>query len=253
MVWTYLRSCYKFTMRVYIGGVERHFPARWFFCKPGALPFPFSHGAESSPYLDNYETNEAWGEITPYPTDPLSNVFRGLDRGLNPGYPGKCYVGDPQWFVDGMLPAGILDGPPPPLDPCCHIPPVVATGGLLIGGTAVPFQPIIGPCSGCIGGNAPPAFRIIASGGTGDFVGMNGTWPVTTPGPCFFLETTAGIQAQVNVGIGFGSFAQLFDAGRRSVVAWGKAPPWNCFQQTGGWTITNQIGTGTPPVITVGP
>ena len=35
-VWTYLRACYGFNMRVWIGGVETIFPAHWFFCDEGA-------------------------------------------------------------------------------------------------------------------------------------------------------------------------------------------------------------------------
>lgn len=137
MIWTYLRSCYGWTMRLYIGGQERHVPARWFFCLPSALEFPFVHGAEASPWLANYEDNPVWGEITPYPRDPASNLHSTLDRGRNPGYPGLCYVGDPQWFVDGMLPANIEDGPIPPFPSCCFPGPVVTSGGLVLGGSAV--------------------------------------------------------------------------------------------------------------------
>ncbi len=102
-------------MRVWIGGVETLLPARWFFCDADALPFPGEHGAEASPWLKQYEVNDDWGEVA----EP-----RTLDRGINPGYPGQCHVGDPQWFVDGHLPADFATYTAPVLTPCCgYIPP----------------------------------------------------------------------------------------------------------------------------------
>lgn len=115
MIWTYLRSCYGFDMRVYVGGVEKIYPARWFFCDPDALPFPSPHGAEASPWLKDWEKNESWGEV---------GTKRTLDRGINPGYPGQCFVGDPQWFIDGQVPAEIAVYVPPVVTPCCgYVPP----------------------------------------------------------------------------------------------------------------------------------
>lgn len=102
-------------MRVWIGGVETLLPARWFFCPPDALPFPGAHGCEASPWLKDNEVNDDWGEVA---------GKKILDRGINPGYLGQCNVGDPQWFVDGQLPADFATFRPAVLTPCCgHIPP----------------------------------------------------------------------------------------------------------------------------------
>lgn len=116
MAWTWLRSCYKFDMRLTVGGIEGIYPARWFFCDPDAQWFPSPHGAEASPWLKSFETNNDWGEVAGQ---------KGLDKGINPGYPGTCFVGDPQWFLDGNLPEDLTNRPPPCPPPCCgYLPPV---------------------------------------------------------------------------------------------------------------------------------
>jgi hypothetical protein len=115
MAWTWLRSCYGFNMRVWVGGQETIYPARWFFCDPNAQWFPSPHGAEANPWLKQYEVNEAWGD---------DGTLKKLDRGINPGYPGQCFVGDPQWFIDGRLPAAISKYIQPVITPCCeYVPP----------------------------------------------------------------------------------------------------------------------------------
>lgn len=146
-------------MRIFIGGIPYIFPARWFFCNPGAKVFPGGHGCEASPWLSNYERNDAWGEVTPYPTDPGASYSRGLDRGQNPGYAGQCFVGDPSWFVDGELPADILSRPTFSLPPCCFVPPVESQGGLCVTGTAVASGPFGASSVGglAIGGTALPS------------------------------------------------------------------------------------------------
>jgi hypothetical protein len=176
MVWTYLRSCYSFTMRLYIGGVETHFPARFYWCLSTAKLFPFAHGCESSVWLKNYEINDQWGEVTPYPTDSRSFTLRGLDRGLNPGYPGLCFIGQDSWFVDGMLPAGILDGPIPPMPVCCRPPPAKATGGLILGGSAIPTgrRGAVGRGGLILGGAARGGGPVGAAGSGGIVVGGRG-------------------------------------------------------------------------------
>jgi hypothetical protein len=176
MIWTYLRSCYKFTMRVFIGGQERLFPARWYFCLPGAKYFPCPHGGESSVWLKNYERNDAWGEVTPYPTDPNADDIRGLDRGLNPGYPGQSFVGQFQWFVDGMLPADVLSGPAPPMCTDCLPPPAVAAGGLVFGGQGLASGSTFGFGSGGLvfGGQGLGSGSAFGSGSGGLVMGGSG-------------------------------------------------------------------------------
>lgn len=138
MIWTYLRSCYSFYMRLYIGGRETVVPARWLFCAPGAKYFPSPHGGEASVWLQNFEVNREWGEVTPWPQDPIPpTTWRILDRGINPGYAGLCYVGERQWFNDGRLPADILSRPVTPFPECCFPTPAVSGGGIVIGGTAL--------------------------------------------------------------------------------------------------------------------
>lgn len=173
MIWTWLRSCYRFKMRVFVGGVERIFPARWFWCMPGAQVFPGAHGAEASPWLKNYEVNYDWGEVTPYPTDYDGTYIRGLDRGLNPGYPGQCFVGQPGWFIDGRLPAGITDGAPPPYPACCRPAAGVGAGGLVLGGSAVGVGPPAAVAKGglVLGGSAVGQGPTQARGGGGLVLG----------------------------------------------------------------------------------
>lgn len=165
MIWTYLRSCYTFTMRVWIGDQEVTVPARWFFTAPHAKLFPSPHGGEASPWLKMGEVNEAWGEVTPYPTDPASEVYRGLDRGINPGYAGQCYVGERQWFNDGRLPADILTRPPLPWPDCCRPATVSSSGGIVLGGTAIASR-AGGPTYQTVGG--------LVLGGTAGATGQRG-------------------------------------------------------------------------------
>lgn len=114
MAWTWLRACYNFNLRLFVGGVERVYPARWFFCDPDAQWFPSPHGAEASPWLKQYEVNLDWGD---------DGTLKKLDRGINPGYPGRCFVGDPQWFIDGQVPASLSTYQTPIITPCCgHVP-----------------------------------------------------------------------------------------------------------------------------------
>lgn len=132
MVWTWLRSCYPFTMRLFIDGVETEVPARWFYTVPGAKQFPFPHGCEASAWLTRHEVNPYWGEVTPYPLDPEALDSRHTDRGQNPGYQGQCYVGQDSWFIDGQLPA--FSSPPDPLPECCFRAPATSAGGLVLSG-----------------------------------------------------------------------------------------------------------------------
>lgn len=149
MVMEHLRACYTFTMRLYIGGQQMTFPARWYWALPNALPWQGQHGAEASVWLQNADVNPGWGEVTPYPQDPNAASIRGLDRGVNPGYAGQCFVGDPQWFVDGQLPASVLNDPPDPMPSCCAPPAVFGQGGVVLGGSAMAID-------GCCQYFAPP-------------------------------------------------------------------------------------------------
>lgn len=178
-------------MRVFIGGEQLLVPARWYWAPDGAKLLPSPHGCESSFWLDNREISYEWGEVTPLPRDPAAGYFLTWDNGDNPGYLGQCHVGDDQWFIDGQLPADILESPPKPLPDCCApaLPPTTWGGPVLAGGGVVPRQPPLGtgaivlagqarpgpqpwPGRGAIllaGGAAPPPGRgaiLLAGGGT---------------------------------------------------------------------------------------
>jgi hypothetical protein len=253
MIWEYLRSCYSFSMRVYVGGVPTIVPARWYWTKPGAKQFPGPHGCAASVWLDNDTTNLDWGEVTPWPKDRDSDVRRGLDTGANPGYPGQCLVGDPQWFLDGRLPAGIMDDPVPTVPQCCLPVTVSSSGGLVLGGTGQ-FMAPMGPCVGCINGLRPAVFRIIAVGGTGDFSGMNGTFSLSPnpAGSCSYQGAAGTVLTSIDVGHVL-STINFFDTGTGGGCFYSMNLPWDCMHQTGGWAGGISSGTGTIPTITVGP
>lgn len=245
MVWEHLRSCYQFTMRVYVGGQAVLLPARWFWCVRGAQPFPGVHGCESSVWLKNAEVNTDWGEVTPYPTDPNAANIRGLDRGGNAGYPGQCFVGNPQWFLDGQLPAGILDGPAPPFMPCCKPSPATATGGILLGGSAVPFvgAPVLG-CAQCPGG-APATWLVHVAGGTGGFAALNGTWPLHYVNACgwSFVQGTFSHQLRF---VGAGPWSLLMRNGVSANFAAQPTTTMDCVYG-GSYSVSSSVGAGTPP------
>jgi len=135
---------------LWVGGQEILAPARWYFCPPGAKHFPYAHGNEASPWWKPGEDNGGWGEVWP----------RGRwDRGLNPGYTGRCFVGERDWFLHGHLPA------------CCFQPPIRGEGGLLLGGSAV-VAAHIGPhgTGGLVLGGSAAAYAFFPAIGTGGLI-----------------------------------------------------------------------------------
>lgn len=146
-------------MRVWVGGVETIYPARFFFADTHAQWFPNPHGAEATPWLKQFERNDDWGD---------DGTLKKLDRGINPGYPGICSVGDPQWFIDGRLPESILTAIAPSTPACIgHTPPPNPDV------RCPPFRSLI-PCSGCADGSVYSAYRVTFTGGTGGFAYLNG-------------------------------------------------------------------------------
>jgi hypothetical protein len=163
MAWTWLRSCYGFNMRVWVGGVETIYPARWFFCDPDAQWFPSPHGAEASPWLKDFEHNLEWGD---------DGTLKKLDRGINPGYAGQSFVGDSQWFVDGHLPIEVITQPPACLAPTCGpLPPFNPD-------PRCPIPPFI-PAAFCCQNYAPVLWHIQADLATGGWSRFNGRWTLT--------------------------------------------------------------------------
>lgn len=239
-------------MRVFVGGVPVTVPARWYFAPEGAKVFPGPHGAEASVWLKQDEVNDDWGEVTPYPQDPASQVYRGLDRGLNPGYAGQCSVGDPQWFVDGMLPADILTRPPAPYPACCRPPVAVAQGGIVLGGSALSGRGgIVGTCLLCPGG-APRQWLLTASGGTGSFSAINGQHVLSYFGGCTWnLGSPLNVLYQL-VGRLTPSPTWTLTL-QRHIPATGaqyNMPGWSCISGGAG-TLTSSSGSGVPPSVLI--
>jgi hypothetical protein len=150
-------------MRLFVGGEEKIYPARWFFCDPDAQRFPSPHGGEASPWLKQFETNLDWGD---------TGDLKQLDRGINPGYPGQTFVGDPQWFVDGQLPAEFVHQPPlcPP-SLCGPLPPINAD-------PRCPPSPFV-PADFCCQSYAPVLWHIQMDLGTGAWAFLNGRWTLS--------------------------------------------------------------------------
>jgi hypothetical protein len=156
-----LRACYSTKFRVFIDGQERIVPARWFFCAPGAKDFPVPHSFFSRVW------DKPWEAYDDEPGE--STIWKGLDRGINPGYPGQCVIGDLDWFASGQLPAGI-DAPPADSVPACCIPPhATAAGGLQLGGSATAEQVTAAIAAGGLqlGGSATAdqVMAVMAGGG----------------------------------------------------------------------------------------
>lgn len=255
MAWEYLRSCYSFTMRVFVGSVETLVPARWFWCAPGAKPFPGPHGCAASPWLDNLEINLAWGEVTPWPRDPSSSVFKGLDRGLNPGYPGQTYVGQAQWFLDGMLPPDIMADPVPPMCPKCLPPPAVGRGPIILQGGS--FVPPVVPCQACPGGVGHSTYTLTAQGGTGDYAQANGTFLLSYQNFCTWVSLGTGVNFAwrltfSTVGIlGWNITLQTGMPVFGETIWHATLQAWDCAQQQQNGSIAFNNLMGTPPQITV--
>lgn len=254
MIWTFLRSCYSFSMRVFVGGQAMTFPARWYFCAKGAKLFPSPHGAEASPWLKNYEVNADWGEVTPYPTDPTASASRGVDRGLNPGYPGLCFVGQPQWFVDGQLPPGILQKQPPPFPACCKPTPARSSGGIVLSGQATPGRGgIINTCILCPAGS--PKLRSVSfSGGTGVWAVLNGRFTITYVAGCTWrFGALPGFQIELvgRVSPPTWNLSVSIPAPNRSAL-YSPAAPFDCVYGAP-YSLVSSVPAGAPPNCVVGP
>lgn len=153
----YLHSCYSTSFRLWVGGVEKIVPARWYFTDPGAkiftLPMAFCSNVYAKP---GEESAPGPGEV---------NRLRVWDKGINSGYKGQEIDGDPSWFETGQLPMFV--GPPPEFKAICH-------------------PPIFGQCGGCYS-NQPHSWALETDGFTGPLSQFNGSWvvPFTTGvNPC---------------------------------------------------------------------
>jgi hypothetical protein len=119
-----LRSCYTVNMQFDADGTMIR-PVRWYFCREGALPLPYSHLYGSANWLTVPRQNTGIGERWDSP--------RAYNNGQAPvgasGQTGPC--GPQDWWENGVPP----DAPPLPLDTqllgtCC----TGDTGGIFVGG-----------------------------------------------------------------------------------------------------------------------
>jgi len=234
MVWTYLRACYRFNMRLFVGGVEQIYPARWFFCDPDAQRYPSPHGAEASPWLKQFETNLDWGD---------TGDLKQLDRGINPGYPGVCSVGESQWFLDGQLPGSILTSIAPQTPACCgHTPPFNSD-------PRCPLYRTLVPCTFCADGSVYSAYYIRITGATGIYAYYNGVhaYRYTFNSPLGFeFESVEGFD---DTFLWFGPFGNGFTyIGQQtgSGAIYGVPPPFDCLDVPRFLPLQSVVGSDDP-------
>jgi hypothetical protein len=116
------------------------------------------------------------------------NRYRKWSDGTNPGYRGLCFLGDPEWYRTGQLPADVLAGPIPPLPYCCGGVGAPSLGGLILGGSASfpGLWPAMGSGGLVLGGSAsfPTLWPAPASGGLilGGSASFPGLWPAMGSG-----------------------------------------------------------------------
>jgi hypothetical protein len=238
-------------MRVFIGGEAMYFPARWYFAPPGASLFKQPHGMESSVWVESTQVNWEWGEVTPYPKDRSSSVLKKYDKGVNPCYTGHNQVGEDQWFIDGQLPADILDGPPPAFCPSCNpCIPYTGQGGLVLGGTAA--RQAVVPCAHCTGGFGLQTFTVHASGGTLQLAALNGDWLCPATGiACTWESSPTTPLAFVQWLVSTNRWFCIINVGGFVFSEYVMPQGWDCIHNSGPWTPLVHSGTGNVPVVTV--
>lgn len=141
----YVRSCYTTVMRV-CADPATDYPVAWYFAPPGAQLYPGEHSFGSG----NWDFNHLVG---PYQLGEQAGPLGNYSKGANIwGYLGKCQVGTPDQFVNGLS-AADLELPPQPLPACCgpQWPALTGSGGVELAGIAgfgAVESRILLPCSG---------------------------------------------------------------------------------------------------------
>lgn len=222
----YLRSGYVTAMYSFdpYSGLMVPFTAVWYFAPNGAKPIGINHQYASQNWTRPTHYTEEVGEIlTAHPTYSDGATPAGV---LGLGYAGTAWTGQLTRLSEAW--------------------PVSAGG--------VPLACPIGPvnCPGCVGGVGAQAYRIVASGGTGDFSQFNGIWIIVNRGFCTWSNEWAGIDWQLN-GSAFGGWGVIAQHGFTE-VEWYSGDAWDCRSgPVPGLAVSGRVGTGVVPTITVVP
>jgi len=240
-----LHSFYTMPINIWIGGTLYPATIRWFKAPANAQRFPlptvfFSHVDDS--------IGDAWpgepGELG----SPRTN-----DHGANPGYQGQCYIGDPMWFLTGQLPASVLNPPPQPSPCVCSIPPAIAAGGLVLGGSANYCQLVSSGagCSLCPGGTQT-TWTVTIAGGSGAFAQFNGAVKVVQANNCNWSNTCFGFSYVLRYLFPPGPWAFTMANGA-TVATYHVSGSFDCMAG-GTFALFSSSGVGTPaPTVVVAP
>jgi hypothetical protein len=124
MVMDFLRSCHR-RNAVMFANDGTPVTIRWYFCAPGARPFPALHAFGSTVWEYPESLRPSLGE---------SDFTLTWDKGHNPGYPGLRFQGAISWFQEGIPPdVQVL----PFTQTLCGRPTVWANGGIEFDGAAL--------------------------------------------------------------------------------------------------------------------
>lgn len=173
-----LHSFYRMPVRIQVGGRPYKTWIRWYRAPAGAKQLPFPTVFSSDVWSNTFEKHPPGvGEIG-HP--------RVWDRGLNTdGYLGQCFVGEPEWFMTGQLPAEALCGDPPELPVCCKQQPAMPSGDLILESDSQvepSIQPVTPTGSFILQGASiwGPPYRVLS---TGAFRLLPGSHVVLPPYP----------------------------------------------------------------------
>jgi hypothetical protein len=117
MIMDWKRTCYDTKVRLNPGGPL--YDLKWFFCNPKAKPFPGIHFGLSREW---YNYRHDFGED--------NHLNKRYSKGKNVGNrKGQCFVGQAEWFRDGVTPDQLANAPPQ-RDPCTSCPTRSPTLGI---------------------------------------------------------------------------------------------------------------------------
>jgi hypothetical protein len=191
MVMDLLRSCYKRPVRYVAGDPSQKVLATWYFTAPTAKAFPSFHAFGSQNWDSVHPTPTTLGDDAN--TKPIYYKGGRLNRSA-----GQEFAGPLEYFQNGapapaFLPRG-FDGTPvsclsPPFGKAgggACVPVMLAQGGKLASGTAIPTVTPGVPCTNCSG--ITPALPILTvTGCTAPYTLFNGVWTLAQAFPCAWV------------------------------------------------------------------